>query len=189
MKDKEDNELVRLAKEEQSNEAFNELIERHSGIFVDTVSKFCPQHRRNFWLQELLEEKHSVFWNAVDSFKGEKSKFHTWLANITRYKCQTERTRQAKRQDEIFIGDVSDNLINQTPDSFDFDREIEKIDLNDIISKVLPNKFSERDCDIFYQRFEEGKKLNEISTQFGIQPARVHQIQNKILEEIKKEIQ
>jgi len=77
MSDLNDTELVKLARENLDDNAFSELVERHSGIFVETVSRYCPQNRRNFWMQEILEEKYSVFWDAVSSFSEDKSKYNT----------------------------------------------------------------------------------------------------------------
>jgi RNA polymerase sigma factor (sigma-70 family) len=185
--DLDDNELVRMAKEEQSNEAFNELIERHSGIFVDTVSRYCPQNRKNFWMQEILEDKYSFFWDAISSFSNEKSQFHTWLANITKYKCKSKRTSENKKADKEFIDDLELD-VNNIEDNKSIVHELEKKEICSIIDNVVKKKFCERDCKIFYERFQKERKLIDIADQFNLKPQRIEQIGKTILKEIKDTI-
>lgn len=180
-----DTELIKLAKDDLNNEAFEELVHRHSGIFINTVSRFCPQNRKTFWMQEIIEEKYNVFWDAISSFSEEKSQFHTWLANITKYKCKSQRTYENKKIDKDFIDDLEIELTN-IEDKKSIHKDIEKNEIFPIIEKVINNKFSERDCKIFYDRFKKEKKLSEIAEEFELKPQRIEQIGNTILKELKK---
>lgn len=187
MKNLNDTELVKLAREDLDDNAFNELIERHSGIFVETVSRYCPQNRRNFWLQEILEEKYSVFWDAVSSFSEDKAKFNTWLANLTKYKCKTQRTKENKKVDKDFIEELDFDISN-IHDKKSIYNDLEKNEIMSIIESVIPNKFCERDCKIFYERFKNERKLSDIGEEFSLKPQRIEQIGNSILQELKNTI-
>lgn len=187
MKELDDFELVILAKENQDNEAFEELIERHTGIFMNTVSKFCPENRKNFWMQEIIDDKYNVFWDAILSFSNDKSQFHTWLSNITKYKCKSQRTYEKKKVDNDFIDDLELDTCN-IEDSRSIYNEIEKNEIFSIIEEIIPKKFCERDCKIFFERFCKEKKLADIADNFNIKPQRVEQIGKAILNEIKETI-
>lgn len=187
MKELDDYELVFLAKEEQNSQAFEELIERHTGIFMNTVSKFCPENRKNFWMQEMVDDKYTVFWDAISSFSSDKSQFSTWLANITKYKCKSQRTHEKKKVDNTFINDLEFDLGN-IEDCKSVYKYIENNEIFSIIEQVIPNKFCERDCRIFFERFKKERKLSDIAKDFDIKPQRVEQIGKTILKEIKETI-
>ena len=57
-----------------------------------------------------------------------------------------------------------------------------------IIESVIPNKFCERDCKIFYERFKNERKLSDIGEEFNLKPQRIEQIGNSILQELKNTI-
>lgn len=187
MSDLNDTELVKLARENLDDNAFNELVERHSGIFVETVSRYCPQNRRNFWMQEILEEKYSVFWDAVSSFSEDKSKFNTWLANLTKYKCKTQRTKENKKVDKDFVEELDFDISN-IQDRKSIYNDLEKNEIMSIIESIMPTKFCERDCKIFYERFKNERKLSDIGEEFNLKPQRIEQIGKTILQELKNTI-
>lgn len=84
----EDLRLVELAKE-GDNEALKSLIDKHSGICVETYKKYLNlPNVSGFISDEIVSSKDYIIYNSAKTFDPEMgSKFSTWLANQTRFYC------------------------------------------------------------------------------------------------------
>ncbi len=80
--------LVLLAKE-GDNDAIKSLIDKHSGICVETYKKYLNlPNVSGFISDEIVSSKDYIIYNSVKTFDPEMgSKFSTWLANQTRFYC------------------------------------------------------------------------------------------------------
>lgn len=174
MSDLSDSELVNLLVKKQDTGALNELLERHSGIFIDTASKYFPQNNVSEF-RDFLELKEYYIWDAARTFQEEKSQFHTWLSNRTRYACLTERSK--KEKEKLFVPKIEDQEIEEemSPDDYLSCRE-----LMEDVKDFLINKTNERDYEIFYQRHINGEKLTNIAKQYGISTQRAQQINSHV---------
>ena len=85
--------LTELIKENNDEEALDELISRHSGIYVDMLKKFgfkCLTHNQ---VQDIMQDKDYVIYKAALEYDAEKAKFSTHLANKAKYMCLTQKTK------------------------------------------------------------------------------------------------
>ena len=84
----EDAELVLLAKD-GNNEAIKFLIEKHSGICVDTYKKYINlPNVSGFISDEIISNKDYIIYNSAKTYDPSMgSKFSTWLSNQTRFFC------------------------------------------------------------------------------------------------------
>jgi len=150
-----DQELTKLVKEDQNQEALIELIERHSGIYVHMVKCFGSKNLTQDQINDLIGEKDYNIYKAALDFDESKSKFSTFLANKTKYICLTQKTLNKKRRnvvsyDEMDFSQVSSDL---EPD--------EECLLNEgysrIINMILKHT-DERVKTIFYERYFCGER-------------------------------
>ena len=96
-----DTDLTILVKESNDAEALNELISRHSGIYVDMLKKFGYKSLSANQINDIMQEKDYVIYKAALEYKPEKAKFSTHLANKTKYMCLTQKTQNKKNYRNI----------------------------------------------------------------------------------------
>ena len=96
-----DTDLTILVKESNDAEALNELISRHSGIYVDMLKKFGYKSLSANQINDIMQEKDYVIYKAALEYKPEKAKFSTHLANKTKYMCLTQKTKNKKNYRNI----------------------------------------------------------------------------------------
>lgn len=88
-----DCDLTDLIKQDNDEKALNELISRHSGIYVDMLKKFgfrCLTHNQ---VQDIMGDKDYVIYKAALEYDPSKAKFSTHLANKAKYMCLTQKTK------------------------------------------------------------------------------------------------
>jgi hypothetical protein len=88
-----DCDLTNLIKQDNDERALDELISRHSGIYVDMLKKFgfkCLTHNQ---VQDIMEDKDYVIYKAALEYDSSKAKFSTHLANKAKYMCLTQKTK------------------------------------------------------------------------------------------------
>ena len=79
--------LINNIKENNSGDSLLELIERHSGMYVHIVDKYI--HKNSYVSRDLIiDDKDFVIYQSALEYNPEKkSKFSTFLANQTKWKC------------------------------------------------------------------------------------------------------
>ena len=83
-----DIQLIDKVKSKRDEGSLKELIERHSGIYVDMVNKYIPESLEGINKQDLLQEKDFCIYNAAIKFDESKNtKFGTYVGNLARWKC------------------------------------------------------------------------------------------------------
>jgi len=84
----EDIELINLAKD-GDNDAIKSLINKHSGICVDTYKKYINlPNVAGFISDEIVSNKDYIIYSSAKTYDPSMgSKFSTWLSNQTRFFC------------------------------------------------------------------------------------------------------
>jgi len=150
-----DSALTEKIKESNDGEALNELISRHSGIYVDMLKKFGYRSLSQNQISDIMEDKDYVIYKAALEYDPEKAKFSTHLANKTKYLCLTQRTKNKKSHLTSSYDDLEfcqkDNSLNPR------DQYI----LNDSFARIL-NLIEKHDDKrlkiIFKERYFGGKQ-------------------------------
>ena len=101
-----DTDLTEKIKESNDPDALNELISRHSGIYVDMLKKFGGNSLTENQICDIMGDKDYVIYKAALEYKPEKAKFSTHLANKTKYLCLTQRTKNKKNRATFNYDDV-----------------------------------------------------------------------------------
>lgn len=83
--------LIDKIKNDNDEGCLAELIDRHSGIYVYIVDKFTKNCHYNVNRETILNEKDfTIYKSALDYNPNRNSKFSTYLANQTKWKCLNE---------------------------------------------------------------------------------------------------
>jgi hypothetical protein len=115
-----DSELAKLVKDNQSNEAISEIINRHTGIYLSVVNSFkIPSLQKS----ELLDSKNTNIYKYTLKFDDTKNcKLSSYLYQSTYFDCLKilDRTAKTEEIDE-----------NQFSESFQFndDESVKNISL------------------------------------------------------------
>ena len=153
-----DQELINNIKNQNDvEESLTELVERHSGIYIDMVNSYSSKDNPFIDKEELINDKEYKIYSAAlkyDESRG--TKFSTYLGNETKWNCLNTYNRNKRRP--IFNSEYIENMSEPEPEeSNDISNSIKK----DIFNKVLsliddhPDKRVEK---IFNMRYIEGSK-------------------------------
>tara|TARA_Y100001973_G_scaffold99548_1_gene158941 strand:+ start:1348 stop:1944 length:597 start_codon:yes stop_codon:yes gene_type:complete len=88
-----DSALTDLIKSDNSEDALNELISRHSGIYVDMLKRFGMNCLTENQIVDIMKDKDYTIYKAALEYDETKAKFSTHLANKTKYMCLTQKTK------------------------------------------------------------------------------------------------
>ncbi len=83
-----DLELINQVKELNDSSAISELINRHTGIYLSVVSKYCNMSSGKLSFQDLSDEKaYNIYKYAQDYDPNRGCKFSTHVGNMARFTC------------------------------------------------------------------------------------------------------
>ena len=170
------------------DESLQELINRHSGIYLEMVNAFLRNCNNDSLKDDIVSEKDLIIYNSAlkyDSTKG--TKFSTFLGNVAKWTCLNASNKNKK-------------FLELTDQNFDFqtlkeEKETEKEDFkNQILNKfrkhldIYPDK---RVSKIFNMRYENVNKLTpwrKISKEMDLSIQGCINIHNSALKTIAKKI-
>ena len=185
----EDLQLVREVKEAKSEDALLELVERHSGLFYKTISKNLPFSKNSWDVEELVQRKEHLFYEAIETFDPDRNiKFHTWLANKTKYLCLSQRS---KLRDEPDFCEFDEGFGGETylsPDAY-----LSKKEEVERILFLASKRCTPKALEIFEKKYfggdnRAGLSFTEIAKEMEISPQAVQASHAKTLKVIKKAI-
>ena len=191
-----DGDLIKgLKKETNSGEYLNELISRHSGIYMTMVNNYSPSEKSTHksHKNELIDDKNYYIYQAALKYDdSKKAKFSTYLGNETRWMCLNIYNKEKKRRitDIDLTQTSSKNIISEEENINDSHSRKEFLKKVLSIVKKDPDK---RICKIFDMRYINGdnnkvtpwKKIGE-SLELSIQGC--INIHDKAINKIKKEL-
>jgi RNA polymerase sigma factor (sigma-70 family) len=152
-----DNELIKMVKENGSEPAFLELINRYEKLYYSVVQKFHSKHPESN-LQDLLSDSFIVFNDVINKYNiDKKTKFSTFLYYMTRFHCLNT---YKKVKQEISYENKDIDIINENNNKFyTFHNNCDEI--NNYVFKILEKMKDKRIGLIFKKRFIDldGDKL------------------------------
>ena len=185
-----DSALTDLIKSDKSEDALNELISRHSGIYVDMLKKFGMNCLTENQVVDIMQEKDYTIYKAALEYDESKAKFSTHLANKTKYMCLTQKT---KNKNNKVTGTFEEIQFCQKDLSFTPD---EKCKINDSFLRILNLIEKHKDKRlkiIFHERYFCGKsgKLKpwkEVARKMNLSAQGCINIHNKAIKELSLKI-
>ena len=184
----EDVNVIYQIKQNQSEECFIELINRHSGIYVDMVHKYISKPIDGIYKEDLLEDKNYFIYDAAINFDEEKNtKFSTYLGNITKWKCLNMYNKSNK-----FPQQNIEEISHSSAANEDAIESIEKSEELRKINKAIHKSKDPRIKKIFRMRYFNGNKVTpwkKIAKKLDLSIQGCINIHNNYLQEVKKYVQ
>ena len=177
--------LINRVKNVGDQDSVIELINRHSGIYIEMVNKYLPDSLEGVNKDDILEDKNFCIYDAAIKFDENKNtKFSTYVGNLARWKCLNIYNKNIKFP-QSSISEIYDQSVSCDPEL----KDIEKQEELKNIFKIINNSGDERVKKIFKMRYKDGKKLTpwkKIAKKLNLSIQGCINIHNKHLAEIKK---
>lgn len=183
--------LITKVKNEGDTNSLNELINRHSGIYLDMVNSVIPNNCDFLDKNDILEEKEISIYKAIMNFDENKNtKFSTYLGNETRWKCLNMFNRGTKYKHIDIDNFAEDGNLSENDST-------EEISSKEIIKKIFELANSHKDervKNIINLRYKigSGNKMmpwKNVAEHLNISIQGCINIHDKFIEETKKELQ
>ena len=186
----EDLQLVdNIKKDTKTEDCLQELIGRHTGIYLDIVNKYTLNGNATNRL-DLIDEKDYNIYQAALKYEGDRgTKFPTFLGNETKWICLNKFNKR-KRDPQLSIDDVKESDMLQTKKE-----KVKKEDL-EIFSEAIKLSKSHKDKrveKIFEMRYITGEKnkvmpWKKISEELNMSIQGCINIHNSAVEKFKIEL-
>jgi DNA-directed RNA polymerase sigma subunit (sigma70/sigma32) len=181
--------LIEKIKQQNDSESLQCLIDKHSGIYIETVNKTIGNASFFIDKNEILEEKDYHIYSAALKFEPDRNvKFPTYLANETRWRCLNIYNKQKKFQKEPL-----DDNFDQRPDTSFFLDEIQTEELINLIIKMAKEQKDERIKKIIDMRYglnyNKLHRWREIAESLNMSIQGCIDIHDKFIKKIKRIIQ
>lgn len=181
----EDLQLISNVKTSNDEGSLKELINRHSGIYVEMVNKYLPDSMEGINKEDVLEDKDFCIYDAAIKFDETKNaKFSTYIGNLARWKCLNIYNKNIKFP-QSSISEIYDKSVSCDSGL----KNIEDQEELKNIFKIIESSKDKRVEKIFKMRYKNGKKLTpwkKIAKKLDLSIQGCINIHNKHLTEIKK---
>lgn len=177
-----------IKRKRKVDECLQELVNRHSGIYLDIVNSFMKNCNNDTLREEIINDKEFAIYNSVLKYDENKgTKFSTFLGNEAKWMCLNASNKNKKYLE------INDN-------SYDFEKikiECNKLneDFKEIVLKDFKNQLKnhpdKRIQKIFAMRYSGNKKLTpwrKISKEMKLSIQGCINIHNSALKNITKTI-
>ena len=190
----EDQQLVEnIKKNKKTEDCLQELIGRHTGIYLDIVNKYTQNGNTTNKL-DLIDEKDYNIYQAALKYKSDKgTKFPTFLGNETKWICLNKYNKQ-KKEPQLSIEDIKETEIVNSRFSAKSDN-IKKEDLEVFseaikFSKNHKDKRVEKILEMLYITGEKNKVMpwKKISEELNMSIQGCINIHNSAVEKFKIEL-
>jgi DNA-directed RNA polymerase specialized sigma subunit len=180
--------LINNIKDSNHEASLIELINRHSGIYHSMVNNFLSGPKNMGDKDSLLDEKiHEVYSCALKFDPTKNTKFPTYLANHTKWKCLGVLNKKKKRQEISF----QDEEVFFEPYCDSFLETLSKEEVLETLSRFLEKEKDERIKKIIDKRYNvNNHKLTPwkiIAEELDMSIQGCINIHNKFLNKINKQ--
>ena len=186
----EDFQLVENIKTNKKAEtSLQELIGRHTGIYLDIVNKYTQNGNTTNKLDLIAEKDYNIYQAALKYKSDRGTKFPTFLGNETKWICLNKYNKK-KKEPQLSIEDIKEADILNTKNE-----KIKKEDL-EVFTEAI--KFSKKHKDkrvekIFEMRYITGEKnkvmpWKKISEELDMSIQGCINIHNSAIEKFKIEL-
>jgi RNA polymerase sigma factor (sigma-70 family) len=187
----EDIELIRKVKHEQCDESLKILINKYEKLYFDMFHSFKKILKYKQIIQnDLLNDSYINIYEAIISFDETKNtKFSTWLANSTRYKC----LKLVYNQPNIESLYTEENKEKQIElENIPTDEDNNNEDTVSFVKELIENLSDDKAKQIFKLRFADVDKTerswSSIGEKVGVSTQTAINIFNKNLKKVKYRI-
>jgi DNA-directed RNA polymerase sigma subunit (sigma70/sigma32) len=186
----EDLQLVdNIKKDTETEVCLQELIGRHTGIYLDIVNKYTINGNTTNRL-DLIDEKDYNIYQAALKYEGDRgTKFPTFLGNETKWICLNKFNKR-KRDPQLSIDDVKESDMLQTKKEKIKKEDLEVFSEAIKLSKVHKDKRVEKIFEMRYITGEKNKVMpwKKISEELNMSIQGCINIHNSAVEKFKIEL-
>ena len=164
-----------------------ELIERHTGIYLDIVNKYT-QHINTSNKLDLIDEKDYNIYQTALKYKSNKgTKFPTFLGNETKWICLNKQNK-IKKEKKVSFDDICEIDLAQEDDGNKEKLEVFKKTIE--LAKQHQDKRVEKIFEMRYIIGEKNKVMpwKKISKELNMSIQGCINIHNSAIEEFKLEL-
>lgn len=183
-----DIQLVENIKNEKDvDDCLQELIERHTGIYLDIVNKYT-QHINTSNKLDLIDEKDYNIYQTALKYKSNKgTKFPTFLGNETKWICLNKQNK-IKKEKKVSFDDICEIDLAQEDDGNKEKLEVFKKTIE--LAKQHQDKRVEKIFEMRYIIGEKNKVMpwKKISKELNMSIQGCINIHNSAIEEFKLEL-
>lgn len=156
--DVKDSDLVSNIQEQVNvEESLEELVNRHSGIYLEMVNNYASPNNPFIDYQELIQDKEYKIYNTAMKYDPHRgAKFSTYLGNETKWMCLNLYNRNKRRP--IFQNELIENMAANNDLNEDTIPESIKQDLLNKVLSVIKQHPDSRVEKIFEMRYIVGTK-------------------------------
>ena len=138
-------------------ESLTQLINRHSGIYLDMVNVYASPNSPFIDYEDLIKDKDFKIYQAAKNYDPEKgAKFSTYLGNETKWMCLNLYNRNKRKP--AFQSEFLENLSSAEEIEIDSISESIKNDLFDKVLTIIKDHPDKRVEKIFKMRYITGSK-------------------------------
>lgn len=186
----EDLQLVdNIKKDTKTEDCLQELIGRHTGIYLDIVNKYTLNGNTTNRL-DLIDEKDYNIYQAALKYEGDRgTKFPTFLGNETKWICLNKFNKR-KRDPQLSIDDVKESDMLQTKKEKIKKEDLEVFSEAIKLSKAHKDKRVEKIFEMRYITGEKNKVMpwKKISEELNMSIQGCINIHNSAVEKFKIEL-
>jgi len=186
----EDLQLVdNIKRDKKTEDCLQELIGRHTGIYLDIVNKYTLNGNTTNRL-DLIDEKDYNIYQAALKYEGNRgTKFPTFLGNETKWICLNKFNKR-KKDPQLSIDDVKESDILQTKKEKIKKEDLEVFSEAIKLSKVHKDKRVEKIFEMRYITGEKNKVMpwKKISEELNMSIQGCINIHNSAVEKFKIEL-
>ena len=180
--------LISKLQKDNDESSLIELINRHSGIYVYIVDQFSKNKNSLLNRDYILEEKDYTIYKSAIEYKPEKnSKFSTFLANQTKWKCLNAINDSNKRKETGI--DQLYNMPCQTESSYD---SLVRNESFDIFYEMLNEEEDKRVKKILDMRYNTNNNRlvpwREVASEMNLSIQGCINIHNRFINKVKNKI-
>ncbi|MBC8412031.1 MAG: sigma-70 family RNA polymerase sigma factor [Rhodobacteraceae bacterium] len=186
----EDLQLVdNIKKDKKTEDCLQELIGRHTGIYLDIVNKYTSNGNVTNRL-DLIDEKAYNIYQAALKYEGDKgTKFPTFLGNETKWICLNKFNKR-KKDPQLSIDDVKESDILHPKKEKIKKEDLEVFSEAIKLSKTHKDKRVEKIFEMRYITGEKNKVMpwKKISEELNMSIQGCINIHNSAVEKFKIEL-
>ena len=186
----EDFQLVEnIKKNKKTEDSLQELIGRHTGIYLDIVNKYTQNGNLTNKL-DLIDEKDYNIYQAALKYKSDRgTKFPTFLGNETKWICLNKYNKK-KKEPQISIDDIKEIDILNTRNEKINKEDLEVFSEAIKFSKIHKDKRVEKIFEMRYITGEKNKVMpwKKISEELAMSIQGCINIHNSAVEKFKIEL-
>jgi DNA-directed RNA polymerase specialized sigma subunit len=181
--------LIIKIKNSNDENSLLELINRHSGIYTSMVDKFSRGNSSTLDRNSIMDDKnYTIYYSALKFDPNKETKFSTYLANETKWKC-LNILNKIKKNKEFSINDEL-NFIEPSHNGFMDD--LNRFEILESFNRMLKEEKDERIKKIIDMRYySDNNKITpwkNIAKELNMSIQGCINIHNKFIKNIKKNI-